>query len=267
MLRQLLTATACGLFVITALGCSRVVSEINADNSRLVTTRVPGIKSNFNAVSASTGFDVTYTVSQKASVTIECSESAADYVDVYVKNGCLYIGLKESTRLKNLKLRATVAGPVLGAVTASSGADVKVMSPMSIKGGSLTLKASSGADIDISSSLSYTNVSATASSGADIDLDEVSATNISVTSSSGADIDIKALKAVSVSAASSSGADISLAGVTTNVNLTASSSGDISAKALNAKKGSAKASSGGDIECSVADLSMSKSSGGSIDNR
>lgn len=264
---KFITAAACGLLVINASACSRVVSEINAENSRIVTSDVPGIKSNFNAIDACTGFDVTYTVGQKASVTLECSESAIDHVDVYVKDGCLHIALKESFNLRNAKLRAKVTGPVLGAITVSSGADVEVLSPMSIKGGSLTLKASSGGDIDLPAQVSYTNFSASASSGADIDIDEIYATNITVNSSSGADIDIKSLKAENVTASSSSGADISLAGVTTNVTFNASSSGDISAKSLNAKRGTANASSSADIECSVRDLTMSKSSGGSIDNR
>lgn len=290
MRKNIIIALVC--FIATGIAiCSagNGMRLINKDNESTVSRSFNNLKS-FDELYAYNGFDVTYTVGATRSVTVEVSERALEYIRVEVDNGRLEIGInREGTgsKLNNVKIKATVTGPALKNVSATNGADIDIISPMTVKG-SLSVSSSNGADIEINGPVTVQgNLSVSSTSGADIDMESVTALNVKVSSGSGADVDIDGIKttdltvistggadasvegitAKSVTASVSGGADIKLKGTAEVVDLSSDGAGTLKASGLKALKGSANASSCGSISCNVANLSKSQSSLGSVSNR
>lgn len=276
MIRHIAITLLCLSSFIFAQGCRSVNSNLagndpEPESPNMVNLSFDNITPEFNALNASTGFDVEYTVGPRAKVDIICSEKVADRLVVEVKNGCLNLGLKKTNGItinNKVKIKATVTGPALTEITTSSAASVDVMTGMSVSGSPLTLTASSGSSIEFEAPIRYASLAVTTSSGADVEINGITVPgSVSVTSSSGADAEIEGIQAASVSATVSSGADIELSGKADKIAFTASSGGSLKAGNLSAASGSATASSGGSISSDVKSLSKSTSSGGSVRNR
>lgn len=267
-MRNFLIAAVC--FVATAFAlCAASIDKVfvNDDNTPIVTRSYNNLPS-FDQLYAYSGFDVKYTVGGTPGVTVEVSEKALKYIVVKVVDGRLEIGIDRSEmghKLNNVKVKATVTGPALKGMLATSGADIDVITPMTVKG-DLSVEATSGADISLES-VTAVNVRVNANSGADVDIEGLKTTTLSVNSTSGADADIVGITAKNVSANVDSGADIKLKGTAGSVNFTATSAGTLKASGLKASKGSAQASGSGDIYCNVGALTQSSSNSGSIYNR
>ncbi|MCM1028581.1 MAG: DUF2807 domain-containing protein [Alloprevotella sp.] len=267
MPRHLSIALTCLFATIAFPGCSSISAEINGENARIVTRTYSNLPSDFQAISASAAFDVDYTVSPKVAATVSCSENVANHLVVEVRNGCLYLGIKESISLNNVTIKATVTGPALTAISASSASKIEILSPMSIKGATLSLKASSAAGIELEAPATYAEIKASASSASSISLNGATATDVILHSSSASSVDLKDIKAVNISANASSASGIDITGTASKVSYEASSGASIDAKRLSAQSGKADASSGGSIDSNVKSLDYSSSSGGSVDNR
>lgn len=276
MIHHIAITLLCLSSLILAQGCRSVNSNLGGNDSEpdsrnTVNLSYDNITPDFNALNASTGFDVEYTVGPRAKVDIICSEKLADRLVVEVKNGCLNLGLKKTNGISinnKAKIKATVTGPALTEITTSSAASVAVMNNMSVTGSPLTLTASSGSSIEFEVPVSYASLAVTTSSGADVEINGITVPgSVSVSSSSGAGIEIEGLQAASVEATVSSGADIELSGKAYTIVYSASSGGSLKAGNLVAASGSATASSGGSISSDVKSLSKSSSSGGSVRNR
>lgn len=279
-MKALVTAICCAAMAASAASCSTSldklsgstqsfsVSSSDTNYERPVVTRDYDNLASFDAIKASSGFDVTYAVGPVSSVKVEVSEIALPYIVVEVDKGVLRLGVDQPDKsLRNIRLKAMVTGPALSRIAASSGADITVTGAMTVSGGALDIKASSGADIEFEGAVAYSRVTADISSAADLEFQTLTADNVEIAASSGADAEVAGADVSGLSAAASSGADIELKGKAGSVSLKASSGADISASRLVARSGSAKASSGGSIKCNVADLDRQSSSGGSVSNK
>lgn len=223
----------------------------------------------FDRIEASSGFDVVYTVGDERTVNIEVTEFALEYVEIGVKDGCLKLDIDRRSsdqRLNNIRLKATVAGPEIKSLHATSGAQISVESPLTLQTG-MELTATSGADINIEDLLVCENLTVSVTSGADIKVDGVTAKSVTVTSTSGSDADIYSINTNLVTAESTSGSGIFLEGAAKEVDLTANSASNIRASGLRAERGTASANSVGDIVCNVRELTKTHSSMGRVKNR
>lgn len=223
----------------------------------------------FDRIEASSGFDVVYTVGDERTVNIEVTEFALEYVEIGVKNGCLKLGIDRPSsdqRFNHIRLKATVTGPDLKSLHATSGAQITVESPLTVLT-EMKLSATSGADIKIEDLLVCENLTVSVTSGADIKVDGVTAKSVTVTSTSGSDADIYSINTNLVTAESTSGSGIYLEGAAKEVDFSATSASNIRASGLRAERGTASATSVGDIVCNVGDLSKTHSSMGRVKNR
>jgi hypothetical protein len=181
----------------------------------------------FESVSVAAGVDVDITVGPTRSVVAETRSNNFDDLRISVENNVLHID--RAPRLgffswlpgNRPDFHVHVVTPVLHALMASSGADVKAKGNLE---GDFSITASSGSDVAVSG-IRGGNVKATTSSGSDIDL-AGSCISLEAAASSGSDLDAEELRCESVTLQTSSGSDVTVA-ATKRVAGQASSGSDI----------------------------------------
>lgn len=174
--------------------------------SALAATRTYEVAS-FEAVSAAAGVDVDITLGSARSVVAETRTGGFDDLRVSVQGNVLRIDRPSRGWFQFMRPSYTVhvVTPVLRAVTASSGSDMKVKGSSE---GDFAVDASSGSDIEITG-LKAGTVKAHASSGSDLEL-AGTCTALEVDASSGSDVDAGSLKCETAAVHTSSGSDVSL---------------------------------------------------------
>jgi hypothetical protein len=201
----------------------------------------------FNKLQVSNAIDVSYTVSNTKSVKVETDDKEnLKYVKTEVENGTLklYVDTKDylekkttkdkkakRSKLKNISwvngvkfelLKITVSGPNLGAIKASSSANVTIENTNSSTSLDVTVSSSGS----VSGNFKATDVTIDASSSGDFS-GNVTATSIEIKSSSSSDVDLSG-KATIISAKASSSSKCNLKEFTVeNAILKASSSAAI----------------------------------------
>lgn len=105
--------------------------------------------SSFDQINAESAFVVYLSQGTEQSVIVETEENYIDKIQTDVKNGVLYIGLKNLERTnRNLKtLRVYVTIPVIRGIEASSATSVKMKTPVK-SDGTVSLKLSGASNID-----------------------------------------------------------------------------------------------------------------------
>lgn len=221
------------------------------------------LNGNIREIDVAAGVDVCYVPGNgQPRVIISGPEDNICNVEVTLRNGVLHIAGKRDERKKsglralihssgvrNLKgVKIMLYAPHVGALSAGSGAELKVSSPINVPGEAASVKASSGSDIEIEW-LTCASLQCMSSSGSDVEIKLLTANSAMVTASSGGDIDIEALTVNHVNARASSGSDISLGGSANRVNLKASSGSDIDARKLKCPSVNTDKSSGASIKC------------------
>lgn len=165
----------------------------------------------FDAISVAAGVDADISMGSTRSVVAETRSGSFDDLRIAVEGRELRIDRAPrswfsnwfSWTRQNYKVR--VVTPTLHALSASSGADVKVSGSFE---GDFTLIASSGSDVEISQ-LRAGKVTAKGSSGSDVELSG-SCVSLDVETSSGSGLDAKDLRCEDVTLHSSSGSDVSV---------------------------------------------------------
>jgi hypothetical protein len=197
----------------------------------------------FTALSASDGFEVEVKIGPVQEVTVEADDNLMKYVRIEVSGNTLKIRTENLNNISNAHLKVYITTPELKDITASSGADVKILDLL--KGaGTLSFDASSGASIEaevdapeikagsssdgtVRLSGKTKNYKAEASSGGSIKTSELLAENTEVSVSSGAKADVYA--SVSLDAEASSGGNVDYRGAA-SVKQNASSGGGVHKK-------------------------------------
>lgn len=199
--------------------------------------------SGFNALDVSTGIDLYITLGTTEEVRIVADEDIINDIKTEVKNGTLFIFMKQNNWFNwgtSKPRKAYVTVKELVELDASSGSDVR--SENKLEGESLKISVSSGSDVKLD--VRYKNLSLDTSSGSDAEL-KGQVKNLTLSASSGSDIDASNLEAVNCKASASSGSDISLT-VTEELEANASSGADISYSG-NPQVKNIDESSGGDV--------------------
>jgi hypothetical protein len=178
----------------------------------------------FDSISVAAGVEVEFQVGPARSIVAETDAAGFDDLQITMSGTELHIGRPNrswysSGRRPQYQVR--VAAPLLRALRASSGAEVRVEGAVR---GDFSVSASSGSDVTVAS-LQAGNVKAKASSGADLTIAGQCA-SLDADSSSGADIDAERLTCGVVKVEASSGSDVSVA-ATRNFEGQASSGADV----------------------------------------
>jgi len=221
---------------LNATAQTKVVTDPNA--------RPRTISGEFTGVSVATGIELFLTQGDEISLAVSMNdEKYNEGFRTEVENGVLKIWYDNKNKInwdKGRKLKAYLSVKTLSKLSASSGADVKILNQLKV--GKFDLRLSSGSEFDgaiIATSLnvdqssgSEINLSGTAtetsisvSSGASFDGYGFVTDNCTASASSGAEIEITANKSLDASA--SSGGSIKYKGTATNVDITKSSGGSV----------------------------------------
>lgn len=204
-----------------------------------VITQTRAISSDFNAVSVSNGIEVSLTMDDAVSLTLEADENLHDIIRTEVEDGVLRIYAEENIwRAK--KRKVLLSATTINELRATSGAEI--ISENTITSDDLKVSVTSGADTRLQ--LNVGSLECSTTSGADARL-KGKANNFVASSSSGSNIRANELEAKTCEARVTSGADISV-NVIDELDANASSGGDIRYSG-NPKKVKKNSSSGGGI--------------------
>ncbi|MDC7993852.1 head GIN domain-containing protein [Altibacter sp. HG106] len=190
------------LIALTLSSCNFDLSfgQVNG-NGNVVTEERP-VTSNFSIVRGSAGLDVYLSEGDENKIVIEADENLMEIIDTEIRNGKLHVTTNSNIgRSKSKKVYVTYQS--LGAVEASSGADVIVNSVL--EADEIRLKSSSGADLE--AEVRAQTVWAETSSGADIVISGRAA-SLTADASSGSHIKARQLEVLRCDAEASSGANI-----------------------------------------------------------
>ena len=264
------------------LPCTGLRAE-SADND--IVTRQVNFNKPFNAIKASQGVSIEYTVipdGQKATATLKVKKSLLDSVEINIEENRLCFGFKNKSYSQNInsfsdlfsmlkdlfknrdiKNRTAVlyvSAPSVENIKASSGASIRVLNELN-RNGNICLKTSSAGYISINS-LKCDNCSAKTSSGSEIKIKSATINGLSIDTSSGSRTKALCITAKNISASSSSGSGIDLEGSAGNASLDASSGSSISAKGLITRTATVTASSGASSSVTYTEHADTKSSSG-----
>ena len=228
---------AIALIILLLISYSCVIGGIIGDGN--IVKKQIEVSESFTSISVQQGIKVYLTQADLVNIEAEMDENILELLEVVVKNNKLSISFKKNVG-KVTRKNIFLSCPTLTAIDVSSGAEVNSVNKFASV--DLNLSASSGSDLDLN--VSCQNMKISASSGADVDV-KGTCDNLSVSASSGSDIEADKLICKTVVAKASSGSDI---------DVFASDSFE------------ASASSGADIQCKGKpnNVSINKSSGGSV---
>lgn len=202
-MKRILLTTA-GVLAISACVYTATSFDTAAAETTGSDVDIRGIK----ALSASSGLNVDYEVSDAYTIDIEVTRGDVEDVRVERRGNTLEIGRTRKNGWgwgNRLNATVTVLGPNLESIDVSSGTDVTVTG-LSVD--RLNLEASSGADLDVTGTCE--TLRADASSGSDIGASGLRCEDGDLEASSGADIDAYLTGTVDIDV--SSGADVRVEG-------------------------------------------------------
>lgn len=264
----LLTA---GLMLLSVQSCKSMEAEAVAQNNDI--TKKVEIKNSFRGVSASSAFDISYTVNNSSPVAVmEGPKELITDAVVEVQNGLLTFSLKNNVSRRTISKRITVTlnGPSLSIYKMSASATITVLSYISNKEnmdidvssagevtfrkdvttqGNINISGSSSGEVTFLNMKAAKDMDVKLSSSASFNGNTVSVSDLTASCSSSAEIEIALLNSKTGNFTSSSGADIKITKmITPKVRLNSSSAGDIKIESLEASGINAVSSSGGDIK-------------------
>lgn len=221
----------------------------------------------FDAINASSGWNVIVRQGAKSSVRLEVSEKYVDRIKAEVRGGQLHLGMK-SSRLGDISvfgqksyLNAYITVADLKSVTCSGGVDMTFDTPIR-HNGAFDVKMSGGADLeDLKLYCSVLRVDC--SGGTDVEIDMMAAADVYVDASGGTDIDITGVNARECKVVSSGGSDVVMSGRTEVLTASCSGGSDFSASKLESKKCTISCSGAATAYVLVRETLNASASGGS----
>ena len=258
------------LLAMLPFACLHAESKQTSNNDDIITRQVSFNKP-FNAIKASQGVEIQYTVipeGQKATATLKVRKSILDSVEIKIDDNRLCFGFKNKSYSKNINSFGDmfsmlkdmfknnnyrgqtavlyVSAPPVENLKASSGANINVLNELN-RSGNIDLKTSSAGSISVKA----------------LKCDICTAiNNLSIDTSSGSKTKALCITAKNISASSSSGSGIDLEGSAGNASLDASSGSSIDGKDLVTRTATVEASSGASASVSYTEHADTNSSSG-----
>ncbi len=272
------------LLAMLPFACLHAESKQTSNNDDIITRQVSFNKP-FNAIKASQGVEIQYTVipeGQKATATLKVRKSILDSVEIKIDDNRLCFGFKNKSYSKNINSFGDmfsmlkdmfknnnyrgqtavlyVSAPPVENLKASSGANINVLNELN-RSGNIDLKTSSAGSISVKA-LKCDICTANTSSGSEIKIKSATINNLSIDTSSGSKTKALCITAKNISASSSSGSGIDLEGSAGNASLDASSGSSIDGKGLVTRTATVEASSGASASVTYTEHADTKSSSG-----
>lgn len=233
------------------------------------------VSSDFTGVELSGWFDVVFVQSSNASdfqVKGYLPDNLIEHLDVHVKGGKLFIGLKPgnySLQFKDIKQTPTiyVTNKALTSVRTTGSADFTIQGDLTVTGGDFTVRNTGSSDFNAGKIIANGGKATFSVSGSgNIDVSSIECSNLNVNISGSADVEFDYADVQNADLSVSGSGDIEISGVADRVRLSVSGSGDINARGLKAKSGEAYSSGSGDISCSVYQLRSHSTGSSEIHN-
>jgi Putative auto-transporter adhesin, head GIN domain len=111
------------LSTLSLISCNGVYHSAVVGNGDTIKKEISA--SEFSTVDASHAFDIKIVVGNKTSVSVETDENILEYVEVYVKNNNLYLGIENNVNI-NGTIKATISTPELDKVDLSGACKINV---------------------------------------------------------------------------------------------------------------------------------------------
>lgn len=240
--------------------------SVNNGNDSDATIKRRAKIGNFNKIHASQGIKIFFTQGKNPGYAdVMTTPSAKDYIQVYVKDGCLYAKYDGDFKRINGPSIIRVSATTLNDIDLSSAASVVVENQI-VQKSKLEIELSSAAKVKISK-LECTELEIDLSSSASVLADEVKANSTSIDVSSAASASLGSLRSTRVEIEATSAAKTNIKELyADNLSLETSSAGNIKVEAGECKNVSADASSGAKISLrgSFTTVKKETSSGSSI---
>ena len=81
---------------------------------------------NFNSIDVSSSFDLELIQSKDYKIVVQCNENIKEYIDVYLEEECLYVGLKGNNLFSNIDLKVTIHAPDINNIEASGASSIDI---------------------------------------------------------------------------------------------------------------------------------------------
>lgn len=111
------------LSTLSLLSCNGVYHSSVVGNGDTIKKKISATE--FSTVDASHAFDITISVGNETSVSVEADENILKYVEAYVKNKTLYLGIENNINIHG-NIRAIISTPELNKVDLSGACKINV---------------------------------------------------------------------------------------------------------------------------------------------
>ena len=150
------------------------------------------------SLAVSMGFDVILDPSVEAgAVEVVTSQNIMEYVEVYVEDGTLHIGLVQNNSYHVDTLEARLSPALFRSFAVSGGSEIEIYDLIDTTD-DIAIAASGGSEVTLKGRCN--GVAVSVSGGSDVDLEELEAQHVSAAVSGGSDLSVYAVKGLEVSA-------------------------------------------------------------------
>lgn len=154
--------------------------------------------SSATAIAVSMGFDVVLDSSVELGVVeVVTSQNIMEYVEVYVEDGTLHIGLAKDNSYHVDTLEARLSPALFRSFAVSGGSEIESYDLIDTTD-DIAIAASGGSEVTLKGRCN--GVAVAVSGGSDVDLEELEAQHVSAAVSGGSDLSVYAVKGLEVSA-------------------------------------------------------------------
>lgn len=220
------------LLLLTQCGIARTTDESRDKNgTTIINPNLPA----FDAISASSGWNIVVRQGAKQSIRLEVADKYADRIKVEVRAGKLRLGMERSrfgnfSISGNAPLNAYITVTDLKSIDCSGGVDMTFKTPIR-HSGDFAVDMSGGADLE-DLKLYCSELHVDASGGSDTEIELMSGANVYVDASGGADVDIAGIDSRECKADVSGGSDVTLSGRARMLSASCSGGADLMASKL-----------------------------------
>lgn len=218
---------ALGFLGLTMTSCGKII-KVHTSKDNI--TKEIAITENFSAIEAYNTTDIEYT-DGPAKITLSAPDNIINHIEVYVKNGVLYITQQEETQTiinGMLRSKLTVSYPGVNHFGTFGTGDINIDT---VKADSLYLNTYGTGDIE-SKQLSCTILKATTGGTGDIEVKKLNCREALLNTDGTGDIEVYNINATAITANTNGTGDITLTGKCRTFEFSENGTGDINAKRL-----------------------------------
>lgn len=215
---------------------------------------------NFNKIKLAGSPDVIYTQkSGKPGVEVYTSDNIVDLLDIYVKDGTLYIGFKKNTSVSYDKLEVRASSETLNGIALAGSGDVSLAN--GLKTDYLKIALAGSGDIKADNVSCTNDLEVSIAGSGDIEGSGIRCTNLKASVAGSGDMSLKNVTATNTQASVAGSGTAVMSGTTEEASYSVAGSGDLFVSELQAKRASASVAGSGDIKCYATDFLKVRTSG------